>query len=95
MGTDSKPATTQAASLPEGGAVTTKETYNGKEFYLHQVVSFPERHNRDRELIVVGLDGGLTLATPDFSWKTEIDPDEVPDRTTPRFGETGIPIFGY
>lgn len=95
MESGSKPASTQSVSPAREEAVTTKETYNGSEFHLHQVVSFPNRHDRDRELVVIGLDDGLTLASPDFSWKTEFDPGEVPSQITPRFAETGIPVFGY
>jgi hypothetical protein len=46
-------------------------------------------------MIVVGLNDGLELATPDFEWKTEYRPEDIPDSIDPQVAETGVPVFGY
>jgi hypothetical protein len=87
--------TSQSTPLPREQEVTQTETYNGKVFHLHQVVSFPRPNEPSREMIVVGLNDGLELATPDFEWKTEYRPEDIPDSIDPQVAETGVPVFGY
>jgi hypothetical protein len=76
--------------------ITNTATYNGERFHLHQVVaSVPLDNQNQDEWIVVGLERGLELATPDFERELEYPPGEIPDSIEPQYAETGEPIFGY
>jgi hypothetical protein len=76
--------------------IRSTATYNGKRFHLHQVVaSVPVGNRNQNEWIVVGLENGLELATPDFNRELQYPPGEIPNSIEPRYAETGEPIFGY
>jgi len=76
--------------------ITNTATYNGKRFHLHQVVASVPVDDRNRdEWIVVGLENGLKLASPDFERELQYPPGGIPCSIEPQYAETGEPIFGY
>lgn len=89
--------TGKTPSRPGEQEVPRTSTYNGERFHLHQVVVVDAdgEHDRRRERIVVGLEDGLKLASPDFEQKQEYPSDRVPESIEPQVADTGVPIFGY
>lgn len=77
--------------------IANSATYNGTRFHLHQLVTtHPAGSDGNRRhWIVVGLEDGLTLATPDFEEEMEYPAEKIPDSIEPQCAETGEPIFGY
>lgn len=76
--------------------ITNTATYNGRRFHLHQIVtSVQVGSEKQEDWIVVGLEDGLKLASPDFEQKMQYSPGEVPESIDPQYAETGEPVFGY
>lgn len=77
--------------------VATSATYNGTRFHLHQLVTtVPAGSDGNQQhWIVVGLEDGLALASPDFEEEMEYPIGKIPDSVEPQCAETGEPIFGY
>jgi hypothetical protein len=91
------------SSRSEGNAqigtrkVPNSATYNGTRFHLHQLVTTAPagRDGNRRDWVVVGLEGSLKLASPDFEEEMEYPAGKIPRSIEPQYAETGEPIFGY
>lgn len=90
-----------AASSPDDSpprSVTTTATYAGQTFHLFQIVNIRPRPlpgDWPRQWIVIGLDGGVTVATADFNEIQEYTPSsDTLENLTP-VAENGTPVYGY
>lgn len=91
------------ATLDSERHVRTSATFDDEQYHLNQVIEESVSEDVSSifdddniEWIIVGLDGGLKMATPDFSDTTfvpefRIDSDEY----VPQYVNGDIPIFGY